>query len=76
MKKERVIYYQDELNDDFADSNIKVKPIPNDYKYIRKSWIFRSNSFLAKYIVAIPLLWIINTFFCRNKIENKKVLKY
>ena len=76
MKKERVIYYQDELNDDFADSNIKVKPIPNDYKYIRKSWVFRSNSFLAKYIVATPLLWIINTFFCRTKIENKKVLKY
>ena len=45
MKRERIIYYQDELNDDFAGNNIKVKPIKNNYKYIRRSWIFKVKLF-------------------------------
>ena len=76
MKKERVIYYEDELNEDFAGNNIKVKPIKNEYKYIRKSWVFKVNAFLGKYLISVPLLWFIDTFIFRVKIENKKVLKY
>ena len=76
MTKERVIYYQDELNDDFAGNGIKVKPIKNEYKYIRKSWVFKVNAFLGKYLISVPILWFIDTFIFRVKVENKKVLKY
>lgn len=76
MKRERIIYYQDELNDDFAGNNIKVKPIKNNYKYIRRSWIFKVNAFCIKYLIAVPILWFLDTFIFRVKIENKKVLKY
>ena len=76
MNKLRVIYYSDELNEDFAGNNIKVKPIKNNYKYIRKSWFFKATSFLIKYLIAVPWLWFFDTFIFRVKVENKKVLKY
>lgn len=76
MEKERVIYYQDELNDDFAGNGIKAKPTKNSFKYVHRSWIYRANSFMVKFFIAIPILWILNTFIFRPKVENKKVLKY
>ena len=76
MKKEKVIYYQDELNDDFAGNGIKAKPTKNSFKYVHRSWIYRANSFMVKFFIAIPILWILNTFIFRPKVENKKVLKY
>ena len=76
MKKERIIYYQDKLNDDFSRNNIKPKKIKSNFKYIHHSWLFKVNSFLIKYLLAVPVLWLLDTFFFRVKIENKKVLKY
>ena len=75
-KKEKLVYeYQDELNDDFANNNIKTKKIANNYKYINKSWLFRFNAFWLRYLVGIPCLWIANTFIFRPKFVNKKLLK-
>ena len=31
--KDKVIYYRDEINDDFAGNNIKTKPLPDNYDY-------------------------------------------
>ena len=76
MKKERVIYYQDEYNDDFAGHNIKTKKVKVDYRYINKGPLFRLSSFLFKHLFAVPILWFINLVFYRPKIENKKLLKY
>lgn len=76
MKKERIVYYEDELNDDFAGNGIKRKPVKNTFKYEHRSWVYRANSFLVKYLIAVPMLWIANTFIFRTKIENKHVLKY
>ena len=33
--KEKVIYYTDELNDDFAKTEIQRKPLGVKYKYIQ-----------------------------------------
>lgn len=74
-KEKQVIYYKDELNDDFADNEIKTKPITNDYRYINNSWLFRFNSFWLRYLVAIPVLTIAMLFMYRPKLKNKKVLK-
>ncbi|MEE1018859.1 MAG: hypothetical protein UH824_05200 [Acutalibacteraceae bacterium] len=30
----RIIYYQDEINDDFASTNINTKPLREKYEYI------------------------------------------
>ena len=75
MAEEKIVYYSDELNDDFAGNNISTKKVPNDFKYINKSWLFKTNSFLLKHLFAAPLLWVANKLVFRVKIENKKVLK-
>jgi len=75
-KKEReTVFYKDELNDDFADNNIKVTPLKSDYRYINNSWLFKVNSFLLRYFFAVPVLTIFIFFAYRPKIKNKKVLK-
>ena len=76
-KKEvkKTVYYHDELNDDFADNNIKQKSIKSDYKYINKSWLFRFNSLWLRYLFAVPLLTITMLFMYRPKIKNKPLLK-
>ena len=73
-KEKKTIYYQDEQNDDFADNNIKVKTIPNDYKYINSSWLFKFNSFWLRWFFAVPVLTIVMLFLYRPKIKNKKLL--
>ena len=75
MKEKKTVYYQDEYNDDFAGNNIQTKSLSNDYKYINNSWLFKTNSFLLKYLFAVPVLWLANTLFFRPKIKNKKILK-
>lgn len=77
MKKKTpdIIYFHDELNDDFADNGIKTKPIDDNYRYINKSLLFKVNAFLLKYFFAIPVLWLVNGLFFRPKIMNKGLLK-
>ena len=75
MGKKKTVYYQDEYNDDFAGNNIETKAISSDYRYINNSWLFKTNSFLLKYLFAVPVLWLANTLVFRPKIKNKKVLK-
>ena len=79
MKKRKdpeIIYYKDELNDDFANNGIDTKAsIPNDYKYINKSPFFKVVSFLLRFLFAIPVLWLANLLVFRPKVKNKKLLK-
>ena len=75
MDEKKTVYYQDEYNDDFAGNNINTKTVKSDFKYVNNNWLFKVNSFLLKYLFAVPVLWLVNTIFFRPKIENKKVLK-
>ena len=78
MKKEKepkVIYYSDELNDDFADNGITANKVKNDFRYTNKSFLFRAASWMLRYLFAIPLLWIANVLIFRPKIKNRGVLK-
>ena len=78
MKKEKepkVIYYSDELNDDFADNGIKANKVDNTFRYTNTSLLFRINSFLLRYLFAIPILWLVNVIFFRPKVKNKGLLK-
>ena len=36
MKKERVIYYKDELNDDFSGLDTFTRPLGEKYRFFRK----------------------------------------
>ena len=53
--KEKLVYYSDELNDEFAGDNIKAKTIDENYKYLHKS-PFKLLTHLFWYrMVAYPL---------------------
>lgn len=73
--KNRIIYYKDLLNDDFANTNIKTIYTPKDYKYIHKNIFFRIGAFLFYYLLAHPVLFLINKISLHFRLKNKKVLK-
>lgn len=70
----KIIYYKDELNDEFSGSNVKPKVISSKYKYINKNPIYKFFSFIAYRIIATPIAFI-HKWFNGIKYENKKVLK-
>lgn len=59
-KKKRVIYYSDELNDDFASSGKKIgrKQIGKDYPYAHKNVFWRIGSFILYQLIATPLVFL------------------
>ncbi len=73
MKKTYTV--KDPINDDFAGTNIKNKPVPEDYVYIHKGIFRRITAFALYYIVAFPLVFLLTKITCREKIVGKKKLK-
>jgi 1-acyl-sn-glycerol-3-phosphate acyltransferase len=70
----QVVYYSDELNDEFSGSKVKARKINSTYKYINKNPIYKFFSFIAYRIIAIPIAFVYK--LCKGiKIENKQVLK-
>ena len=76
MKKDkRVIYYEDELNDDFSGLNIHVKPLGEGYRYMYTGRLFKAFEFLFYYGVMIPVVYMLEKVYCHQKFANRKVLK-
>lgn len=73
--KSQTIYYSDEVNDDFAGTDIEKKPLPENYEYIKKSLWGRFCKFIVYYVIVCPVLTIYNRVIKRVKYVNKKVLK-
>ena len=73
--KQRTIYYQDELHDEFAGDHIKAKHIGQDYRYIRVRPLERMLHGFWYGIVAIPLARLYMKLHFSHKIINKEVLK-
>lgn len=77
MQKEqerKIIYYSDELNDDFAGTNIVQKQLPENFKYINKNIFYKIGTFLLTCII-VPIIFLFNKIAYHQKFENKKVLK-
>ena len=75
MKKDEVIYFSDELNDDFGSANLKRKKIDKNYKYESKNPFYNFFGFLTYNLIAKPITWFCFTFVRGVKYKNKKVLK-
>lgn len=72
----KTIYYEDELNDDFAATQgIKTKPLPKNYKWIHKSKLWNFFADILYFLIVYPLVKIFNTFIVGLRIKNKKVIK-
>lgn len=75
MKYQDIIYYEDELNDDFGTSVKKIKPLPKKYKYISKNIFFKFFSFLVYRMILRPFAWLYLKVRFYHKIKNKKAIK-
>ncbi len=75
MKQQKVLYYSDPVNDDFAGNNIDTQQVPEDFVYVRKTAAWRICAFLLYYLIAVPVVWLIAKLCLGVKIENKGVLR-
>ena len=74
MNKEKIIYYSDEINDDFANSNIKAIKVTGDYKYLNSNIFY---NFISKilYIIMLPIAYIYSKLKFNFRFDNKKIIK-
>ena len=75
MKPEKIIYYSDPLNDDFAGTSIKRKEVGSGFPYVHRSALWRFFSFILYYLIAVPIVFAISKLYLGLKFENRKVLK-
>lgn len=72
--EQKVIYYRDELNDEFAGDHIKAKKIDGTYPYIRESAMGKISHFVWYHMIAIPLAKGYMRIHFQHRIENRQVL--
>ena len=71
-----MVYYRDELNDEFSDGHIDAKKIDGNYCYIRDDSPIGKVLHIFWYrIIATPLAWLYMKLHFRHKIVNRQVLK-
>lgn len=71
----RTYYYRDELNDDFAENNIKTKPLPENFTYFKKNPLRRAWAFFLYHFIAFPAVFLIQKAAYGEKIVGRKKLK-
>ena len=75
MPKERVIYYEDEMNDEFSSARITPKPIDSSWVYVHSSIFKRFTRFFWYRVVATPLAFLYTKIWFHHKIEGREKLK-
>ena len=73
--KSNVYYYSDPLNDDFAGTNIKRKPLKDGYKFYHTNILFHLVAFFVYRLIVTPLVFIYMRVFWRQRIVGRKKLK-
>ncbi len=71
----RVIYYVDERNDDFAGTNIRQQPLGEGYKYVHANIFVRIATWIVYYLLALPIVFLLQKLVVRQKVVNHKLLK-
>ena len=75
MKEKKIIYYRDELNDEFSSAVINAKKIDGDYVYDHTSLFKKFTHFFWYRSVAVPIAFLYLKIHFHHKIVNRKVLK-
>lgn len=77
MKEKEVIYYKDELNDEFSKAKISPKTIDGNYKYIHKNPIWNIFSVILQNVLSMPIKLIYSKVKFKIKyIGKEKLRKY
>ena len=75
VHKPKIVYYSDELNDDFAGTKIKPKKMSPKYKYVHKNLIWQFFSNLLYYVIAVPVVWFYSKIYRGVKFVNVKAVR-
>ena len=75
MKEQKIIYYKDELNDEFSKAKIKPRVIDENYIYIHKNPLWNIASFLVQNVFSVPIKVLYSKFKFRIKYVGKQKLK-
>lgn len=73
-KKQRVIYYENELEDEFSSANIQAKSIDETYSY-EGGWLRKVGRVLVYHGLAKGIGWAYLKVVFGHRIVNKQVLK-
>ncbi len=73
--EQKVIYYSDELHDEFSPGGITPKVIDGSYVYLHNSLWKRFTHFFWYRIIATPLAWVYLKCRFSHKIIGRKALK-
>ncbi len=71
----KIYYYTDELNDDFAQNNIRQKELSPNHVYVDDHPIVKLVDFLLYRVIATPIAWCYQKIKFREKIVDRKILK-
>ena len=74
-KEKRVIYYKDELNDDFTSSKIEPVKIDGNYKYIHKNIFWNISATILYRMIAMPLAYIYSKIKFKVKVIDRQKFK-
>ena len=75
MEQRKVIYYTDELKDEFSTFTTTPPVIGDDYDYERNSFGKRLERFVVYRIFTYPVAFLYSKFAFRRKIVGKKLLR-
>lgn len=75
MKNKEIIYYEDELNDEFSTAKIEPRKIDENYKYIHKNVIWNICSFLVQNVLSLPIKYLYAKIKFKTKCIGKEKLK-
>ena len=75
VKTKQVIYYHDELTDEFSTAQIKARKIDENYCYDNNTLAGKAAHVFWYRILARPLAWVYLKVAYRHKIVNKQALK-
>lgn len=75
MKNKEIIYYADEINDEFSTAKIEPRKIDENYKYIHKNIIWNACAFLLQNVISLPIKYLYAKIKFRTKTIGKDRLK-
>lgn len=75
MNKQKIIYYEDELNDEFSTAKITPRVIDEKYKYIHKNPVWDFCSIMLQNFLSMPIKILYTKIKFRIKYIGKEKLK-
>ena len=73
--KEKVIYYDDEKNNEFSGITKNTITVDKSFKYIKKGFFYSLSRFIVYRVIMTPIAFLWSKLKFGLKIKNKKALK-